>query len=476
MQLKTSSKQTKADLLVLPLYKAKTLPKELKKHLSKSQQEEINSAFKRKIFDADLGKTLTLHGKTTSITLLGLGEKKKLNLHKVKKAGSALACPAKKTKACVVSIPDKEHGLWLATALLLKSYKFQKHLSKKDKDQIKTVIIPENFKKEATEFSTLIESIYFARDLINSTSNEIGPKTLMQEAQKLAKSSSKIKVAVLDRTRLKKMGMGAIMAVGQGSKDGPYIVTLEYKNSPKKGKKPIAITGKGLTFDTGGINLKPTGHIETMKQDKTGACTVLGIFKALSELKTKGHFIGAIGLAENLIGSDAGRPGDIVKAYNGKTIEVTNTDAEGRMVLADVLSYTEKKHKPSHIISLATLTGAVMVALGSDITGLTTEDEKLRKSILKSAEEVDEPTWELPLYEDYCEKTKGTISDLLNYTKGVNAGTIMGGAFLKEFLEKTPLAHLDMGGTGWADEGKDCCPKGATGANLMLVIKTLEKL
>ncbi len=460
MKIKASEKKVKADLIVVPVFKKKKLS---------------IKGVPTKIFKGDLGETAVLdHSKV----FIGLGEEKELSVHKMKEAGSKLAPIAKSLKATSIAIenPKSDIGMWMAFALALKSYKFEKYISKKDKDKIKTITVVGKTVRYAKETETFVDSICYTRDLVNSTSNDIGPKAMVLEAKKLAKANKNMRVTVLDRKKLEKMGMGAIISVGQGSQDGPYIVAIEYKNKPKKGSKPIAIVGKGLTFDSGGINLKPTGHIETMKQDKAGACTVLGVMKQISKSKHKGHVVGVLGLAENLIGSKAIRPGDIIKSYSGKTIEITNTDAEGRMVLADTLAYTEKKFKPSHMIDMATLTGAAIVALGSDITALLSTDRKLAKTILDMANKYDEPTWELPLYEDYCKKTKGEISDLKNYTKTVRAGTIMGGAFLKEFVKETPLAHLDMGGTAWTDQGNSCSPQGATGANVVLITKVIEEL
>jgi len=483
MHIKTSAKAVKADLLVLPVYKTKKLNVS---GLTKSHELEAQQAFARKIFKGDIGETLILHNQKDSkslyktVALLGLGEEKDFNLHKAKEAGSKIASVASASKSSTVAVsnPKQDYGVWMAFAGYLNSYKFTRYLSKKEGVALNSITVVgenKNSSKLAKDLTNTKNAMFYTRDLVNTTSNEIGPKAMVEKAKKLAKQT-KSRITVLNRKQLEKMGMGSILAVGQGSKDGPYMVTIEYKNSPEKGQKPIAIIGKGLTFDTGGINLKPTGHIETMKQDKAGACTALGILKYLHETGYKGHVIFAIGIAENLIGSGAIRPGDIIKAYNGKTIEITNTDAEGRMVLADTIAYTQKKYSPSHIISLSTLTGAAIIALGSDITALLSTDKKLTLAVLETAEEVDEPTWELPMYEDYCKKTKGTVSDLLNFSKSIRAGTIMGGAFLREFTSGTPLAHLDMGGTGWTDEGKPCYPSGATGVNIMLVAKTISKL
>jgi len=478
-------------MLILPIYKSKTILAEIKKHLSKCNLQETTSAIDRKIFEGGFGQTLMLcnqkNGKYKIAILIGLGDEKKCDLHKIKKAGSMLAQPIEKTKSKTIAIINtkNDEGVWLAAAMILKGYKFDKYITnpKKKGHKLTSVTICDKNAKalaaKATELQTMVGATIYTRDLVNTTSNDMGPKNMVETAKKIAKEFKNIKINILDRSKLEKMGMGALMAIGKSSQDGPYIVTLEYKNDPKPNTKPIAIIGKGITFDSGGLNLKPTGHIETMHLDKAGACTVLGIIRWLSQNNFKGHVIGVLGLAENLIGSKSIRPGDIITAYNGKTIEILNTDAEGRMILADTIAYTEKELKPSHIISIATLTGAATVALGYDITPFMVTDKTLKKAIEESAKEVDEPVWELPLYEDYCEKVKGTISDITNSSKHVNirAGVIMGGAFLKAFVKNTPFAHLDMGGTAWAETtDKICCPYGATGANTMLTIETIKKL
>lgn len=491
MKIKTSVKIDSADMLIIPVYKSKTIIADIKKYLSKENLQEMAGTLNRQIFNGNLGQTLLLHNpknaKHKSIIILGLGEEKNKSKHKIKKAGANLAPLIEKTKSKKITIINtcNDEGIWIGAAAYLKIYKFDRYITnpRRKGHKISEIIISDkntkNLASKAIEMTNMLEATIYTRNLINRTSNDMGPTKMAEEAKTVAKEFKNMKITILDRSKLEKMGMGAIMAIGKSSNDGPYIVTLEYKNEPNPDQKPIAIVGKGVTFDSGGLILKPAGHIENMHLDKTGACTVLSVIRYLAKTNFKGHVIGVLGLAENLIGSKSIRPGDIVSSYSRKTIEILNTDAEGRMILADALTYTEKEWNPSNIICIATLTGSALIALGYDITPLIVTNDNLKKAIEESAKEVDEPVWELPLYEDYCEKIKGTVSDITNSTKNVliRAGVIMGGAFLKAFIGNTPFAHLDMGGTAWAETAdKLCCPIGATGANTMLTIETIKRL
>lgn len=473
MRITIAKQPKKTDILVLPIKEGEHLTNKQKKTLSKQTILDIESSIKEKTFKGKTGEQMTF-GNTIAI---GLGDKKKITRHSIKKSIENLGEPFKKLKPGKISIAheDAKEALWLAASIFMNSYKFDKYLSKKDKKLSEITITgstPE--KEEVAKTNTLLDSIYYTRDLVNSTSNDINPNTLVEEARKITKENPSIKLTILDRKKLEELGCGAILSIGQSSTKGPYIVIMEYKNEPID--KPIAIIGKGITFDTGGLYLKPAVHMNDMKMDKAGACTVLGLFKTFKKLKPKGHILGVLAIAENLIGKEAIRPGDIIKTYNGKTVEILNTDGEGRVVLADAIAYTEKNYKPAKIISIATLTGAAIMALGYDITALLSTDEDLTKKILESSEEVDEPCWELPLYEDYCEKVKGKISDLTNSGRDTRAQTIMGAAFLKAFAGKTPLAHFDIAGTAWTNENKPCYPAGGTAVGVMMLQKLIEKL
>ena len=484
MRIILSKPNSKTDILILPIKEGENLTGKQKKQISRQHILEIESLIENKTFKGKNGESFVLHSikssKNTykSLIILGLGDKKKTSVHSIKKSTASIVTHQKSLKADKITISheDSKEALWLAASVFMGTYKFDKYMTKKAKRISEIAILnTEIQKEEVAKMNKLLESIYYTRDLVNSTSNDIDPNTLVEEAKKIAKENSLIKLTILDRKKLEDLGCGAILSIGQSSTKGPFIVIMEYKNEPKKDEKPIAIIGKGITFDTGGLYLKPAVHMDDMKMDKAGACTVLGLFKTFKNSKPKGHILGVLAIAENLIGKEAIRPGDIIKAYNGKTIEILNTDAEGRIVLADAIAYTEKNYKPSKIISIATLTGAAIVSLGYDITALLSTDEELTKNIIESGKETDEPCWELPLYEDYCENIKGKISDIANAGYAVKAQTIMGGAFLKDFAGKTPFAHLDIAGTAWANANKPCYPRGATGVGVMMLEKFLTR-
>jgi leucyl aminopeptidase len=251
---------------------------------------------------------------------------------------------------------------------------------------------------------------------------------------------------VFDVSKFEDMGLGSFYGVARGAKEPAKMIVIEYNGGNKK-QKPIALVGKGVTFDTGGISLKPPSRMDEMKFDMCGSATVMGVMNAVSILQPKLNMVFAIGATENMPGSDAQRPGDIVMAYNGKTIEVLNTDAEGRLVLADVLSYVNKHYKPAYMIDFATLTGAVLVALGNRASGLMGNDEKLINKVKKSSKATDEKVWELPLWPEYTREIKSPYADLKNIGNAGLAGTITAGAFLKEFVGDTPWCHLDIAGS-----------------------------
>ena len=476
MRITIAKQPKKTDTLVLPIKEGEHLTSKQKKALSKQTILDIESTIKEKLFKGKIGEQLLF--KNTII--IGIGDNKKITKHSLKKAIGGINEPIKKLKTTKISIvhEDASESLWLAASIFMNAYKFDKYLSKKDKKLTEITITgstPE--KTEIAKMNTLLESVYYTRDLVNSTSNDIDPNTLVEEAKKLAKENPEIKLTILDRKKLESLGCGAIISIGQSSTKGPYIVIMEYSSSDAKNpEQPIAIVGKGITFDTGGLYLKPSVHMNDMKMDKAGACTVLGLFKTFKDLKPKGRILGVMAIAENLIGKEAIRPGDIITAYNGKTVEILNTDGEGRVVLADAVAYTEKNYKPSKIISIATLTGAAIVSLGYDITAVLGTEKDLIGKIIESGEEVDEMCWELPLYPDYCEKVKGKISDLTNTGRDARAQTIMGAAFVQAFAGKTPFAHLDIAGTAWANEHKAGYPAGGTGVGIMMLQKFIENI
>ena len=287
-----------------------------------------------------------------------------------------------------------------------------------------------------------------------------------------------MKCNVISKSELKKKGFGGITAVGQGSKNEPKLIILEH-NGGAKNEKPIVLVGKAVTFDTGGISLKPGEKMDEMKFDKCGGCTVLGIMKAVSELRLPINVVGIIPSVENMPGGESYRPGDIIKLYSGKTAEILNTDAEGRLILADALAYGEKHYSPKTIIDFATLTGACIVALGTNVAGIVSNNEKLTKKIMDSSKRTTEEVWELPLTQDYMNMIKSDVADMKNMGIGRAAGTITAAAFLRNAIKNTPWTHFDIAGVAWtqlATKEKPYNPKGATGFGVRLILDYLQNV
>ena len=290
----------------------------------------------------------------------------------------------------------------------------------------------------------------------------------MQEIKKLSKLGLKVKA--YNEKELKKLGLNALLGVGLGSSNETYLVTLEWHGKKGSKQKPLAFVGKGVCFDTGGISLKPAKFMEEMKYDMAGSAVVVGLLKSFALRKAKINAIGVVGLVENMPGSKAQRPGDIVKSYSGKTIEVLNTDAEGRLVLADALSFAEKIYKPKFIIDLATLTGAIIISLGEEYAGLFSNNDELSKNIFEASKNVNEKVWRLPLHKNYDKLMDSTIADVQNINYAGGAGSITAAQFLQRFiLNETPWAHLDIAGMAFSKKAANLNPGGATGFGVRLL-------
>ena len=321
---------------------------------------------------------------------------------------------------------------------------------------------------------TIGSSVNFARDLGNHPSNILTPTFLANEAKKIGKSKNMVP-EIIDVKDFTKLGLGSFYGVARGSAEPAKLILIEYNGGNKK-DKPLALVGKGLTFDSGGISIKPSPRMDEMKFDMCGSATVMGVLKAVSILQPKINLLFAIGSTENMPGGNAVKPGDILTAYNGKTIEVLNTDAEGRLVLADVLAYVEKNYKPHSIIDFATLTGAVLVALGDTASGIMGNDESLLNEIKKSSNKSHEKVWELPMWNEYSKDIKSKIADVKNLGRSRLAGTIAGGVFLKEFINETPWVHMDIAGTAWGPKEPAYLPlTGATGVGVRLIYNLIEE-
>ncbi len=474
MKITLSPKTSKVDVLFLLLHKNEKLSTQTKKHLGTIAYKQIQTRLKAKDFEGDNSQTLTVFPedkKFKRVILVGRGKKSETLPNALEGLGGTIASLTKSAKAKNASIIINEDEFSeLAHGFLLGNYEFTRY-KKPDKKATKlsqvTFITNDNkdTKSVLTDLKVFAEASELTRDLINQTAGDLNPKEFATEAKKVGQKL-KMKITILDHKKLKKLGCGGILGVGRGAEVPPCVIILEYKHKTQSKRPDIAFIGKGITFDSGGLNLKPTRHIETMKQDMAGAGTVLGTMQAIAQARLPGHFIGVMICAENAVSDRSTHPGDVLTAYNGKTIEVTNTDAEGRLVLADGLAYTEKTYKPKMMLNIATLTGAVSVALGYQITGIMGNNQKLLDKILKTSKSAKERMWQLPLDEDFIKATEGDFTDLKNISDGIRAGSSMGGAFLKNFVGKTPWAHFDIGGTAWADKPTPLTKYGATTAGL----------
>ena len=361
------------------------------------------------------------------------------------------------------------------SGVLIKSYDFEKYKTKKNIDQFFINLIG-NFNKSIlkknNKFQSLVEGINFTKDLVSEPGNILHPDEYVNRIKKL--KSLGLKITILDKKKLKKLGMNALIGVGQGSVRGSYLAIIEW-NGLKRKQQPLAFVGKGVCFDTGGISLKPAKFMEDMTYDMAGSAVVVGLMKTLALRKAKINVVGVVGLVENMPDGNAQRPGDIVKSYSGKTIEILNTDAEGRLVLADALSYTEKKFKPNFIVDLATLTGAIIVSLGSEYAGLFSNDDKLSNQLIEAGNKVDEKLWRMPLHKNFDKLIDSKNADMQNINYVGGAGSTTAAQFLQRFvLNKTPWAHLDIAGMAFSKYGGALNSGGATGYGVRLLNKLIE--
>ena len=483
---KTKRKYTDTDheLLFLGIFQDKKLNPS-QRSLDSLIDNALSEAIECDGFTGKKDKQLNIYGNNSikRIVLIGLGDQKKYTSDRARSLASNICRYANNINVSEFSVDGDSFGLQkngytqaFCEGLVLGSYEFNDYKTEDDKNnKAESVTMYGNVeKKNLDKGFALGQAVSFSRDLGNHPANILTPSYLAKEAQKIAEESPKMDCHIFDLKEIKKMGMGAFYGVAQGAKEPAKMIIVEY-NGGRKSQKPIALVGKGLTFDSGGISLKPSPKMDEMKFDMCGSATVMGVLQAVSELKPKINIVFAIGSTENMPGSNAQRPGDIVTAYNGKTIEVLNTDAEGRLVLADVLAYVNKEYEPVAIMDFATLTGAVLIALGNRASGVMGNDVPLMKEVKKASELSFEKVWELPLWEEYTREIKGKYADIQNIGQARLAGTITAGAFLKEFVDDTPWVHMDIAGTAWGPKEPSYQPKvGATGVAVRLVYQLLE--
>ncbi len=412
--------------------------------------------------------------KPEKLLLIGLGKKKELTRERLRQAGG-------KAVSYLRDLGVKE--IALSTSLismlrlkpsdfieggLLSDYRFLNYKKEKDHNAIKhmTVISSKDLTKEIKYAEVTASSVLFVRDLINTPSNDMTPTAL----EKAARSIKGVSVKVIERKEAGKAGMGAYLSVARGSLEPPKFIVVSYA---AKKTRPVVLIGKSITFDSGGISLKPAEGMEKMKYDMAGGAAVLGVIKAASELGLPLCIIGILPATENLPCGSASKPGDVVRAIGGKTIEIISTDAEGRMTIADALGYA-KRFKPRAVIDIATLTGACSIALGGEAIALMGNDEGLMEKLRHAGEETGERLWRMPLFEEYKEYIKSDVADIKN-SSGKQGALVTAGYFLKEFAGETPWAHLDIAGTAWTEKDKPYCPKGATGVGVRLLFEFLRE-
>ena len=454
---------------------SKLLPTAAKSALSAALKAEGFKGGSKEICRVDV----ELVGKARRVYAVGLGKKKGAGAgsEAYRRAAGALLS-ALRGKRASIALLGAEHAQAAAEGLLLASYKFEEYKKGEDDKLTEACLVADAASRVAVEKAVAKASLYaeavaLARDLVNRGPSDKTPQSLADLA--LTLKGSGVTVKVIDKEEAEKLGMGSFLGVARGSAQPPVMVHMVYK--PKTGgKKRVALVGKGVTFDSGGLSLKPAQSMEEMKCDMAGAASVIAAFKVIARLAPKAEVHGIFAATYNMPGPDAYKPGDVLKAMNGKTIEVWNTDAEGRLILADALCLAAQQD-PHAIVDMATLTGAVVIALGSRVAGIMGNDGKLVAQLQAAGKRADESFCELPLVEDYKDNIKGNIAELLNISKARGeAGSIIGGLFLQEFVDGKPWVHLDIAGTAfWSGEGP-YGPKGATGSPVRTILEWLGAL
>jgi len=483
--IKNINNRPKADYLILPFLEDKVKPIALcdVAKFAKIIQDPIeNKDFKGKEKEI----SIVYGAKEGRILLLGLGKSDKINLVNIaeiyadavaylrkKKASSAnLVIPQK------INISKEDLIKAITEALYLANYSFNKF--KYDKEDLpsdlKTVCligIDKDDMKIVNEAKVIASGVNFTRDLVNNNAEEETPQNLAKVAKDLKNISKKIKVSVLDKKKIKQENMGLFLAVNKGSDKDPFFIIAEYKGNPSS-KDKTAIVGKGITYDSGGLNLKP--EMTTMKADMSGAAATLGVIYTVANLNLKVNVVGIVPATENAIGPASYKPGDVFIGMSGKSVEIKNTDAEGRLILADALTYAVKKIKPTRIIDIASLTGACVVALGDYISGLFCNSEKLAEQLESASKRTGDLVWRMPLHQKYKEQLKSDIADLKNIAEGREGGAILAALFLEEFVEKINWAHLDIAGPNFLKKTSALHPTHATGSGVRLLVNFLESL
>jgi leucyl aminopeptidase len=482
-------KESAAEAVILGVFEGQQdgILSELNKLLDKA----VDHIIKKKEFTGEFGQLKLVNTlkklPCEHVLLAGLGKRDEFTLEHLRRISGSAARALRDNgiKAAATTLHTaatkkatlREQAQAVVEGTILGVYQFTKYKTQ-NRDKIKelkvlTLLETEKATEEGARAGKIIaDAQCWVRDLVNEPAMTLTPAKLADAALELKKLG--VKVTVYDKKAIEKLGLNALLAVNRGSAQEPRFVTLEYK---KGSGAPIAIVGKGITFDSGGLDIKPASYMGDMKSDMAGAATVIGTIKAIAELGLNANIVGVFASTENMPGCNAYKPGDVVAAYNGRTMEIGNTDAEGRVILSDALAYTEKNFKPKYIVDLATLTGACVVALGYAAAGVMSKDAALVNKLKLAGETSGERLWELPMYDDYKENVKSDIADVYNIPggKGYEAGAIAGAWFLQHFVDKTPWAHIDIAGPAWSIEKKHYWDKGGTGFGLRMLVEFLKR-
>lgn len=479
-----------AETLIIPCYSEKKPQKNfvLAKTGLASLDKYINTLFTHKEFTGKAQELLYcfVDGNIArTVLLVGLGEAKTLTAEDIRETGALITKKLRQIKKTAITITNsllsQEHLLTLVEGISLANYQTDSFKTSKSRPPLLaslnfvTSSQDKNLANKVNRILTISRHIHQVRDLINFPADNIYPESLAQHAKDLSKKY-KLTCTILNDRDIVKQKLGLLWAVGKGSAHKPRLIVMQYRGG-KRSDAPVLLVGKGITFDSGGYNIKPTNYIEEMYMDMAGGAAVMGTITACSELKLPINVVAIVAAAENLVSSDAYKPSDIITAYNGKTVEITNTDAEGRLVLADAISYGIEHYKPQAVIDLATLTGACMVAVGDRYSGVFSNNTDLLNQIKKASVATDELVWELPIHPDYEKRLKSEKADMINCdVKTRLAGASTAAAFLKKFAGKTPWLHLDIAGTAFGNSPKAYDGHGGTGFGVRLLIEYLSHI
>lgn len=482
----TGKRDQKADVLITFVGKGKALS-DSTAQLDEATGGAITRAMDAAGFEGNSAQSIDIVGPSGvnagKIIVVGVGAADKISTRNIEDAAARAYGKVKTSSAkSALLFADLPEGAEVEAAdaaahagygVLLKSYRFNQYFTKGDKAKKTTLnkvgIVCADNRKARSLFGSLekiADGVFMTRDLVSEPANVIFPESMAKRCRELEELG--VKVDVLTERRMRELGMNALLGVGQGSARESRLVVMEWNGVGARRSKnkpgPVAFVGKGVTFDTGGISLKPPGGMEMMKWDMGGSATVVGLMKALAGRGAKAHVVGLVGLVENMPSGTAQRPGDVVTSMSGQTIEVINTDAEGRLVLADVLHYAQKRFSPRLVVDLATLTGAIITSLGNEYAGMFSNNDELCEALSAAGEAEDEKVWRMPLTPGYDKMINSQIADMKNVGAGPKAGSITAAQFLQRYImDDTPWAHLDIAGTAWNDAEKPTVPKGGAG-------------